>query len=98
MEVHNVSHLEMDENDAEAASIGIYLKLLLLKVWEEDECFSGKRPFGNSGWKWDVYQAMVKGGAIDGKLDEEGFLEEVNEEKADKIIAHLITRIMYSPI
>ena len=31
-----------------------YLKELSLTLWKEKECFNGKRPFGNSGWDYDL--------------------------------------------
>jgi hypothetical protein len=31
-----------------------------LTLWDEEDSFSGKRPFGNSGWKWDVYTAFLE--------------------------------------
>lgn len=64
--------IPMEENDADAATIRDYLKLLLVTVWQEEESFSGKRPFGNSGWQWDVYKAMIRAGLVAGTVDENG--------------------------
>jgi|SRR5688572_24111405 len=61
--------LPMEENDSGADNIGGYLRELLLTLWQEGEGFSGKRPFGNSSWEWDLWRALVKGGAIKGKFD-----------------------------
>lgn len=47
-------------NDAGAATIRDYLIKLLSKVWEEDEGFDGKRPFGNSGWQYELTEALVQ--------------------------------------
>jgi len=63
-----------------------YLKSLLVALWRDAEGFSGKRPFGNSGWQHDVYAALIKAGALPGKLDSDGYVEEVNERKADALI------------
>lgn len=81
----NILDLPMDENDAEAKTIRDYLKALLTALWEQEEGFSGKRPFGNSGWTWDVYRALVKGGAIKGKIVE-GDLVEHDQDAGDKLI------------
>ena len=58
--------LPMQPNDANAPTILAYLKELLRKLWQEGEGFSGKRPFGNSGWEDDLLLALLKGDAISG--------------------------------
>lgn len=78
--------LPMMENDSGADTIGGYLIALLSAVWTKKEGFSGKRPFGNSGWEYDIYRALIVGGTVDGKLDEDGFIETVDIKKADSII------------
>jgi hypothetical protein len=70
-----------------------YLKDLLLTMWREGESFSGKRPFGNSGWQYDVYQAMIKHKHLKGKLDEDGYVDECDTNEADAIIENLIHEI-----
>ena len=50
-----------------------YLRTLLMTVWEENESFSGKRPFGNIGWDYDIPIALAKAGFVDlGPLGEDG--------------------------
>ncbi len=63
---------------------------LAMEVWRQGEGFSGKRPFGNSGWQYDVYAALIKAGHIKGTLDEEGYVDEVNEQEVDKLILELV--------
>ena len=46
--------LPMEENDGAAENIGQYFASLLHTLWIEGEGFSGKRPFGNSGWVYVV--------------------------------------------
>ena len=65
----NILDLPMDRNDAGAATVREYLVKLALQVWIEEEGFSSKRPFGNSGWQSEVYRAMIDGGAIEGDSD-----------------------------
>lgn len=67
-----------------------YLIKLLTTLWREAENFSGKRPFGNSGWQYYVYVAMIRGGLVPGKLDENGYVEEIDTEAADKLILEAI--------
>jgi hypothetical protein len=56
------------------------------KVWREGEGFSGKRPFGNSGWEWDLYVPMVRAGFVTGKFDEDGYAEELDDDSAEELI------------
>ena len=46
--------MDPDSNDAGASSIRGYLKTLLTTLMAEGEGFSGKRPFGNSGWEYEL--------------------------------------------
>jgi hypothetical protein len=70
-----ILNLPMGENDAGAETIRDYLKRLIVEVWEHNEGFSGKRPFGNSGWEYELYRALIEGGAsfagkiVDGELE-----------------------------
>ncbi len=49
-----------------------YLKLLLRALWMEQESFDAKRPFGDGGWEYDIYNPLVKSGFISGDLCETG--------------------------
>lgn len=83
----NILEIPMDQNDIDARTVGEYLRCLLTTVWEEGEGFSGKRPFGNSDWKWDVYAALVKAGVVGGALDEDGYLDDdLDTDAADRVI------------
>lgn len=83
-------------NDAGAATVGDYLAALFKIVWEQGE--NGiKRPFGNSGWQYEVYQALVAAGHVPGKLDEHGYLDEVNDRAADQLIGQAITAAFAAP-
>lgn len=82
----------MDENDAEAKTIGEYLRNLLLAVWQEKEGFSGKRPFGNSSWEYELV-ALVKAGIKIGVIDEFGDVESVDEEQLDSLITNAIREV-----
>lgn len=70
-------------NDAEASSIRDYLVKLILGVWENGEGFSGKRPFGNSGWTFELAAALVRGELLDGRFDEDGYLDEYAGDQLD---------------
>ena len=95
-EILNLETIE--GNDAEADTIRDYLCSLLELVWSEGEGFSGKRPFGNSGWEFDLYAPLIKGKIIDGTLDEYGrvdVLEKDQKDKANEIIFGCISHIFY---
>lgn len=79
----------------ETITIRDYLCNLLSTLWKEKERFSGKRPFGNSGWECDLYAALVSNGFIFGELDEDGYLDYVDEESADKFVHELIMVCFY---
>jgi hypothetical protein len=57
--------MDPDNNDAQASSLGEYLLELSRQVWIENEGFSGKRPFGNGGWEFDVYNAVAAAGLME---------------------------------
>lgn len=86
----NVLDIEMQENDSGAGTIRGYLKALLYTLYKEGEGFSGKRPFGNSNWEFELYVALVKAGAVKGALTEDGHLDAIDYKQANKIIFEAI--------
>jgi hypothetical protein len=55
MKYEDILKIEFDCYDLNRMlTIKDYLKELLLRLWNECEGFSSKRPFGNSGWEWDL--------------------------------------------
>lgn len=64
--------VELDENDANADTVRAYLAVLLTAVLEEEESFSGKRPFGNSGWLREITEPLREAGF---NPEEAGFFE-----------------------
>lgn len=72
-----------------------YLKELLIKVWKEGESFSGKRPFGNSGWEQDLYRPLALAGYIEAYIEEEDGYTEIDitdESAAHDFVLQLIER------
>jgi hypothetical protein len=80
----------MGDNDAHAGTIRDYLVCLLADVWKYGEGFNGKRPFGNSGWEWEIYAALVKAGHITGRFDEDGYIEDADRTTGDALVAAAI--------
>lgn len=86
MEKHPILDLPMEDNDAEADTIRDYFKELLFTLLQEEEGFSGKRPFGNSGWCHELYHPLVKAGLVEGTIDEDGDCVDYDYDKAAELI------------
>ena len=84
---HQVLAVPMNDDDSGATTIREYLVALARVMWEHGEGANGKRPFGNSGWQWDVYAALAKAGLITATFDEGGGLDDADTEKGDALIA-----------
>lgn len=82
--------VRFDSDAGENLTVREYFRVLLSTVWEEGEGFSGKRPFGNSGWEYDLYAPLIRGGFIPGRLDEDGFVELVDEKIGRQFVHQLI--------
>jgi hypothetical protein len=82
--------LPLEENDSGADTVRGYLVALLAAVWAEGEGFSGKRPFGNSSWHWDLYAALGKAGFIRATFDEDGCLDDCDDRSGGTLIADAI--------
>lgn len=67
-----------------------YLQALLQTLWNEGEGFSGKRPFGNSGWEYTVYAFLVKSGAVSGHIDEDGHVDGQDNDECNVLMPGLI--------
>lgn len=86
----DILDVEMPENDSGAATVRGYLVALLRTLWCEGEGFSGKRPFGNSGWQYDLAAPLVKAGILPGKIDEWGDLGAFDEAALDRLVLEAI--------
>lgn len=65
--------LRFDSDVGDNLTVRDYLRILLLQLWAQQEGFSGKRPFGNSGWEYDLLFPLAKAGFVDlGPMDEDG--------------------------
>jgi hypothetical protein len=82
--------LELDRNDAGAATVGDYLIALLASVWSWGEEFNSKRPFGNSGWENDLFRPLVRAGYVAGTITPFLDMEYRDEAAARALIASAI--------
>lgn len=79
-------------------SIREYFYELLATLWKEGEGFSGKRPFGNSGWDADLAFPLVQGGYLRGRITiEDGWtsLDSYDGEAHHKLVAELIKHVFF---
>lgn len=79
----------------EDITIREYLCRLLIRVWIEREGFSGKRPFGDSGWEYDLFTPLVENGFLKGTLDEDGHVLTVDKKAAYTYVKDLISAAFY---
>jgi hypothetical protein len=55
-------NVRLGPNDPDVDTVRDYLKELLYMVLVEEEGFSGKRPFGNSGWQHEFMEPLRDAG------------------------------------
>lgn len=82
----DVLDLALSDNDSGEHTVRGYLIRLLAMVWEDGEGFNGKRPFGNSGWQGDFGEAFIKAGWVSGALDEDGWVDDVDDQAVNALI------------
>lgn len=81
--------LPMRDNDSGERTVRGYLIALLRQVWRETDQFSGKKPFGSTGWSSDLYLALIDAGVIVAAMDEDGYLDAVTPDQieiADRLV------------
>src|SRR5271157_4235411 len=81
------------EGDLGEQTLVDYLKSLLETMWQEGEGFSGKRPFGNGGWQFDVYRALVRTDLVEG-LIKDGELVNCDTKAGDALVLAVIKRFV----
>ena len=87
--------IRFDSDAGDDLTIREYLEKLLSTLWDEQEGFSGKRPFGNSGWEYDLYKPLIESKLIEGKIDECGDIGKFDETKANEYVRKLILAAFY---
>lgn len=72
------------------------MKRLLSTLFEEGESFSGKRPFGNSGWEGDLAEPLVRAGVLTGEFCEEdggGYLDDYDQSSYERLVSEMIAAL-----
>jgi hypothetical protein len=96
IDIGAVLNLPLGQNDAAASTVRDYLTRLLTELWQERDGFSGKRPFGNSGWEYDLYMPLIQAGVVEGTFDDDGYVHtfpDSERRKADRLIAEAIAHL-----
>lgn len=89
-----VLNLELaPDNDSGTTTVRGYLTALLSLLWEHDEGFSGKKPFGSSDWQDDLYIPMMRAGFITGELGKDGDVREMDTRTGDRLIQAAIKHL-----
>lgn len=87
--------LRFSSDAGDDITIRDYFFILLRTLWDEGEGFSGKRPFGNSGWEFELYAPLIKHKYIAGSLDSEyGYVATMQGTAAD-FVSHMIEAAFY---
>lgn len=90
----NALDLSFESRDLyETLTVRDYMKRLLTTLFEEGEGFSGKRPFGNSGWEYDIARPLISGGYISGEIDSDGCVEDFDEDEFQRGVRLLIAAL-----
>jgi hypothetical protein len=82
----DVLAVPLQPNGSGEDTIGGYLVALLREVWNHGSDFSGKRPFGNSGWHYDLYTGLIEAGMIAGRFDSDGHIETCDGAAGTRLI------------
>lgn len=83
--------LRFDSDAGQNLTIREWFIDLARLAWTEGEGFSGKRPWGNSGWESAVYLPLVKHGAMPGELAENGgWLDDWDDVVGQALVANML--------
>jgi len=85
--------VRFDSDAGDQITVRDYFRLLLETLIREEESFSGKRPFGNSGWMYELYSPLAIAGFIEcesANPDEHACLSGSQKIAARKFILNLV--------
>jgi hypothetical protein len=82
--------VRFDSDAGDNLTVRDYLRTLLETLWAEGEGFSGKRPFGNSGWENEIYAPLIGAGFLPGTLTSDGYIEEYDKKESERYVFKLI--------
>lgn len=88
-------NIRFDSDAGDNITVRDYLFKILMMVWDEGEGFDGKRPFGNSGWDYELYRVLVMNGFTPGKIDNDGCIKSIDKCVAHEYVSGLIRYMCY---
>lgn len=94
MDDKQLLELRFDSDAGDGLTVREYMRALLVTLWKEGEGFRGKRPFGNSGWEYDLYKPLIQAGAMPGEVDEDGYIVDCDEKAGHALVLRLIGKAM----
>lgn len=94
-EIKDVLNIKFDSDPFGEISIKGYLLSLLKELWVKKDRFSGKRPFGDSGWEYELYECLAVNNVINADITEEdGAVHDYNKLEADVVILNCIEDLL----
>jgi len=85
--------LALPMRDADAETIGDWLKEALQNLIIEADSFSGKRPLGNSGWHADFAVALIDAKVVEGVVDSDGEPDDYDWKEIDKALLAAVEEV-----
>lgn len=82
LELRRVLDCPMGSSPTDAGTVRQYLVDILHVIWDD----SPKRIFGESDWQFHVYEALIRGNLVDGVIDPDGYVDELDEPAADALV------------
>ncbi|MFR9773141.1 hypothetical protein [Nocardia sp. SC052] len=83
----------MESNPAEAGTVGEYLAAVLSAVWSDGGNASGKRIFGESGWRTYLVESLARAWMIAAEFDDDGELKTYDQTECDRLMRLAITAL-----
>lgn len=81
---------EFESMDIGRVTPRTYMKALLEELLLKGESFSGKRPWGNSGWEHELAMPLCIAGVIEAEIDDERYAYPKNEDDYEKALVALV--------
>lgn len=60
---------EVAAGEGKTVPLREFFVLILGQLWEEADEFSGKRPFGNSGWYFEIIWGLIDDGVAESETE-----------------------------
>ncbi|MFA6024230.1 MAG: hypothetical protein WC777_03375 [Candidatus Gracilibacteria bacterium] len=94
-EILDISVKPNEPYNAKEVTLREYLRQLAVAPWTNnpERIFDGKRFNGSGSYDFAVFESLIRAGVLNGKLDEDGYVEELDVEQAKAFVRELISKI-----